>query len=475
MPTGTLKTEPIFIPPTAGSDEQVYIDQEGWFSVKLPKDWQAGNVPGSFSGEDGFFEIGYLPELMYVGHRLDACQWYANILTKDIYSMSWISTARNGCQLETLPGVSPPAVLEVVENLAAEYPQRFFYLKSDPENFNQIVESLTWLKSMKNNPKQNYQFASMSPEEELFWENTIPLPEKLSLREFKLPDEAQDQSPGEVIFLEFIPPEAQPTPVESKSESTYVPKTLVNINEDLEPFGYELTFMNEIGLNDLYKDGELVLKNLYRLPDVFIEPAPEGNKLAFIAHTTKDTSKSFYAENNAASYLVQNDSITLWEDKHINPMYIGGNAIWVDEELLILGLGDHTNVQLRNSNYDLVFSFYTYFGTHIPVKGFSVWDEHWILGVTDFVVIDGEILNEKYGFEEVYRWGLIDNKPFYFFRKGPRAGFSYDGDFFPVYYHEIVHGYCCGLALNNPRMFDDSIRFFGKRDGVWYYVVVNID
>ena len=475
MPTGTLTPESMFVPPTAGPDEQVYIDPRGWFSVKIPADWQAGDTPGSFRGEGGFFETGYLPEVMYVGHRLDACQWLANIDQKNTYSMSWISTIRNGCRLETLPGVFPASILEVVVNPAAEYPQRFFYFKADPDNFNQIEANFTWLKPIINNPEQVYQNAPLRSEDRLFWENTTPPPGNLHLKEYKLPEEAQDQSPGDVIFLKFIPPQAKPTVTESKPESSYVPKTLENINLDLEPFGYELTPMNELGLNDLYQDGNLVLENLYRLPDVFINPSPGGDRLAFIAHTAKDPSISFYAVDNAASYLVQNDSITPWEDKHVNPMYTGGNAIWVDGELLILGLGDHTNLQLRKSNYDLVFSFYTYFGTHIPVKQFSVWEDNWILGVTDFIVIDGEILNEKHGFEEVHTWALVDNKPFYFFRKGPRAGFSYDGQFFQDYYHEIVHGYCCGLALNNPRVSDDSIRFFGNRDGVWYYVVLTID
>ena len=463
------------MPPTTGPDEQVYVDPEGWFSIKLPEDWQEGDTPGSFTGEDGFFETGYLPRLMFAGDRLDACQWLANIDGKDIYSMSWISSIRNGCQLDTLPGVEPAAVLEVVENRAADFPQRFFYLKSDPENFPRIVGTFTWLKPIINNPDQKYQKGSLRPEDISFWDSTISLPGNLSLREYKLPDEAQNLSPGDVIFLEFIPPEAQPTPSETKSESTYDPKTLVNINKDLSPFGYELTLMNELGLNDLYKDGALVLENLYRLPDIYIKSTPGGDSLAFVAHTVKDSSKSFYAENNAASYLVQNDSITLWEDKHINPMYTGGKAIWVDGELMILGLGDHTNLQLRKSNYDLVFSFYTYFGTHIPIRQFLVWENHWILGVTDFIAIDGDIINERYGFEEVYKWSLIQNKPFYFFRKGPRTGFSYDGMFFSDYYHEIVHGYCCGLALNNPRIFEDSVRFFGQRDGVWYYVVIEVE
>jgi hypothetical protein len=156
-------------------------------------------------------------------------------------------------------------------------------------------------------------------------------------------------------------------------------------------------------------------------------------------------------------------------------MLDSGRSIWVAGDLLMLGLGDHTDVQLRNGRHDLVFSFATYFGAQLPIKRFLAWNDHWILAVSDFVIQDGEILNAKFEFEEVFDWYAIDDKPFYFFRKGPRVGFSYDGQFFPDYYHEIVHGYCCSLALNNPRMIENTVRFFAKRDGLWYYVVVDIN
>lgn len=92
--------------------------------------------------------------------------------------------------------------------------------------------------------------------------------------------------------------------------------------------------------------------------------------------------------------------------------------------------------------------------------------------MSNFVVQDGNILNEKYNFEEVFDWFLIKENPFSFFRKGTRVGFSYDGQFFSTYYHEVIHGYCCGLMLNNPSLKDDVLRFFGKRDGIWYCVVL---
>jgi hypothetical protein len=470
--TGTFTPVTTFVPAATKSNERVYINPDGWYSVSIPVDWQAENTPNSFGGEDGFFQTGFLPEMMFMRSPLDVCQWLANIDTKDTYYVSWIST-RRGCRLTSIPEVTPAAVLEVIENTSADYPQRFLYLKADPEHFDRIASTFVWLGPVDGDVETEFHMASLRPDDISFWEDTAPLPAGFSVTEYILPQEAQNESPATKIFLEFIPPEARLEP--RKTNGTYIPKSQESVNAIIMPFGYDLRPGGETYLYHLYKDGTLALKNIYRLPDVYLFSTSDGEKLVFLAQTVKDPNQSFYTLDNADSYLVQNDTIVFWENGPGNPMLTSGHSIWVAGDLLILGLGDHTDVQLRNGSHDLVFSFATYYGTHIPIKRFREWNDHWILAVSDFVIQDGEILNAKFGFEEVFDWYSIDGKPFYFFRKGPRVGFSYDGQFFSFYYHEIVHGYCCGLALNNPGMYENTVRFFGKRDGLWYYVVVEIN
>jgi hypothetical protein len=60
--------------------EKPYLDPEGWFSVYIPADWEAGETPGSFSGEDGFVEISYLQELGFMSKRRNVLIWLANIV-----------------------------------------------------------------------------------------------------------------------------------------------------------------------------------------------------------------------------------------------------------------------------------------------------------------------------------------------------------------------------------------------------------
>ena len=34
---------------------------------------------------------------------------------------------------------------------------------------------------------------------------------------------------------------------------------------------------------------------------------------------------------------------------------------------------------------------------------------------------------------------------------------------------------CCGFSSNNPYVGEEAAHFFGKRAGVWYYVVVKFE
>ena len=92
--------------------------------------------------------------------------------------------------------------------------------------------------------------------------------------------------------------------------------------------------------------------------------------------------------------------------------------------------------------------------------------------ISDFVIMDGVVLNQEYGYESVFEWHAINDKPFYFFQDGPNFGVSYDGQILPVHYEAIKHGLCCGYAVDNPRISQQDARFFALKDGKWVYVIL---
>lgn len=480
LPIPTNTPTPISFEPIATqADEQVYINPEGWYSVNIPSDWQEKS-PGLFAGENGFFETGYLPEMMFMQHPTNICHWLANIDSKSTYFVrapTYLSKKANNCTLTTLPEITPASVQAIIENPSADYEDRFFYIKTDTEHYDEIRSSFAWLQPMDPDAESAFPTASLSSEDISFWENTVPVPSGFSITEYELSEEAQKADPSEKIFLEFIPPEARLENRNQGNTSSYTPDTWESVNDEINPFGYELKPTENDSLFSqyrLYRENVLVLDNIYRLPSINCFSTPEVEKIIFIVFTVKDPNQSPLVLGNVVSYLVQNDSITKWGDRSQNPMDPGRPPILTNDEFLWLKMGEYTQVQVQNNQRDVLFSFATYFGSRLPVEGFKSWNSHWILLVGDFMIQDGEIINEKFGFEEVFNWYLIKDKPFYFFRNGSRIGISYNEQFLPVYYHYLPHNYCCGLGLNNPRMIENTIRFFGERDSIWYYVIIEI-
>jgi len=70
----------------------------------------------------------------------------------------------------------------------------------------------------------------------------------------------------------------------------------------------------------------------------------------------------------------------------------------------------------------------------------------------------------------MFDWRLLDEKPFYFFRKGPRLGISYDGIILPVWFDDVYYYGCCGYAALNPYSTQYMVGFFALRDNFWRQV-----
>ncbi len=81
QPTVTPTVQPTTLP----MDEPLFYDPLGWYSLKIPRGWKSTGNPGSFKGDDGFMETGYLSEQRFMPTSMDICQWQANIVTKQIY------------------------------------------------------------------------------------------------------------------------------------------------------------------------------------------------------------------------------------------------------------------------------------------------------------------------------------------------------------------------------------------------------
>lgn len=482
IPTSTLLTpspipfgSPTAIPDpysvtiiTPNPDQQVYTDPAGWYSVNFPADMTPTDKPNSFSRQGGFFETGYLPELGYMSNSTSVCGWVANIEFESQQSIiDWSSVYLSlpksypRCSVSTETG---DWKYEIYENPGAKPEHRFIYLKSGKTypSANPVQTVFSWLKPVGNTLYEP-NLIPLSPEEIAMWGNTAPILQSASVTEYALPTEAQ-AGPSEEMLLHFVPEEMLPKWTVNETNASYKAPT---IEEQLKPLGFELKpDETYIGLKQLFRDGRLLFDHVTGVSDVYTFATNSEPIMAFVVNTA-GTGGNYYN-----SFLIQNDAVNEWDYNHQDPRF--APISYQGEPLWLKATKDFHHIQIIKSNREVVYSFAIYTEPIYSTDRFAAWNDHWILAARNFLIQDGEIVNEKLGFQEIFSWNLIEDKPIYLFRKGPRIGFSYDGKILPLEYQDIAHHFCCGLASNNPYVGDDAVHFFGIRDGVWYYVVVKI-
>jgi hypothetical protein len=469
-PIPQLTLTPTPLPTPLATDVPLFIDSQGWYSLKIPRGWKPTGSPGAFKGEGGFLETGYLSDRMFMQRSLNVCEWLANIETKQTYWVS-ITERPNWCALSTLPGVTPATKIAIIENMAVKDEQRFLFIRTDANHYNEISSTFAWLHPVAS-AQSDGQPAPLRPGDAVFWASAVPLPANFSVQEYPLPPEMQKIDPIRNIFN--IPPGAPQPERKPGTPYIYIPPTLETINQQIKPFGYEFKDETREHLVQLFKDGKMLIEHIYQLPVVYQFTTPAGERLAFKVYAliNPDLDLPYIDIKNTVVYLVQNEGIRVWENGLPKPIAPQVAPIFTQTELLWIQVEDYTQVEVQNSRRESLFSFASYYGAQIPIRNFQFWNGHWILQISDFVIQDGSILNEQLGFEAVFNWSLLKDKPLYFFRKGPNVGISYDGQFLPLAYQEVPHGMCCGLVSNNPSNDGKTVRFFGKKNGIWNYVVI---
>jgi hypothetical protein len=285
----------------------------------------------------------------------------------------------------------------------------------------------------------------------------------MSVTEYELPPGSDPRHQDDL--LNGLPEEALTYWRKNSSKLPVLTQT-PTVEEQLKLLGYEL-IQTESGWKRLFRGGKVLFEDVIRVSEAYTFSTDSGPIHAFVVNT-RGTGGNY--EN---SFLVQNDAIYQWEYNVQDPYYLApvlyqGEVLWVKARQA----GGH--VQILKSNQEVVSSFAVYTEPLYAVNRFTTWNGHLIFGARDFLIQDGEFMNKKLDFEEIFSWGLIAEKPIYLFRKGPRIGVSYDGKILPLNYQDVARYMCCSPAMNNPSIDPDSVHFFAKRDGVWYYVAVKV-
>ncbi len=124
-------------------------------------------------------------------------------------------------------------------------------------------------------------------------------------------------------------------------------------------------------------------------------------------------------------------------------------------------------------------------GVTSPFRVLAVYDDHWVLELAQRVVdpdgtihfsgrvfIDGNSLNDQYGYQESFGFQTMAGTPFYFFRRDGQIGVIVDGQEVSLGYDEVPHYGCCSAGALNARIARNMIAFFARRGDRWYYVEI---
>jgi hypothetical protein len=108
------------------------------------------------------------------------------------------------------------------------------------------------------------------------------------------------------------------------------------------------------------------------------------------------------------------------------------------------------------------------------VRSFFSYDDDWVLEYSEHVLINGVDIGKKNGYLKVFGYGIIGNKPFYFFENKGKVYISYDGKILPYEYDKVIHYQCCEAANFNVRWNSKMVWFFALKDGFWHYVEAGV-
>ena len=94
---------------------------------------------------------------------------------------------------------------------------------------------------------------------------------------------------------------------------------------------------------------------------------------------------------------------------------------------------------------------------------------------TGQITQDGVLLNDQFGYTEMFGFQTLGGKLFFFFEKDGLLGYAYNGQVVEAGYTVIPHYECCSAAVLNPQSAQNLVAFFAQRDGIWYYVEIGVE
>jgi hypothetical protein len=161
---------------------------------------------------------------------------------------------------------------------------------------------------------------------------------------------------------------------------------------------------------------------------------PSGNLISVVINEDDRliASESFASPEEGIVTLRLNNEIIFEADIGVGSTVTNLRGLWVEGEDWVLEVAHASSVKQDNS-------------VHLEIIG--------------QVYRNGVNLNDLYGYEEIFGYQHLGDKPFYFYKLNGKIHISYDGVDLPLWYDKVWHYGCCSIGALNPITASNWIGF----------------
>ena len=464
IPSATPSPTPTATP----TGPATYGDERQGITFAYPRQWQE-KAPGVLEGSSGYAQIEYAAD---DGARPDAiCQGEAN---RD-------KPARYGSfpEIVELKLPSFPAACLILpssdqpedrrgEALALVWPSapsERLLLRADQEHIREIVESLR--------PGPSQSLATPQPEPCLPVEvglapNVID-EAGLQVDEFPAAQSSNcspEQQPD--LFNQAASAGQAAARAAQIAASQWGWARINRLNQNLAPFGVQVWASNK--RFTFYQWGQLLSSRIN-----WVGP------LAMNASYT-DFALPVIDSYDAGTYVMSPAGIQPQEDWNIllfdrvYPVYVGDDLISLAYDTERYPRPIHTPALLNVLKNGEVIQTLSVSGSTAAggaARYLASWEGHWLLELSGVLVQDGDILNDRLGYSEMFAWRLVNGRPFYFYRQDGKINASYDGQTIALGYDEVIYQPLGGTAvLLQMRAYENGLTLYARRGDTWYFVTL---
>jgi hypothetical protein len=465
------------VPPTAIPDTwKSFTNASLNVTLRYPENWHLETSTRA-SGLDGFFELSTRAYSASEFDRLvNLCVLDANDpgLTSiyglfpfisdwqgwDVQRQAWIG---NGCVVLPSESAGSQAVL-YARDTRPETRNQLLMLRADAAHFGGILSSLRFVEFSAQELSTGYYDSPFCKEAPKAAPVTTRQVDNLVISEYAIANATCDpwkHFDGFQTRLTSL--SIDRSAIQERDTKT----SLENANRALAPFGYQLvTHSSSIQTFDLLKGTDAIIKGLTNFSAVSVNVAGDD----FIMWVQDNFTSTAPSEVRSSGVR----TLTVWDD--------GFNSTWVGADLIafdyskdkLFPVGAPALVDISSNGRKIrTFSIPQMSPAGSPVRGLWSWQNHWVMEVAGVLLQDGELQNLKLGYEEIFDWHLVNDKPFFLMRQGKSFGVVYAGQVLPLWFDDIIYGdLCCDPARYTIQNSPNGSLFYALKGGVWFLVSI---